>query len=169
MDLPPLTILLMASFFLANPKNWWVISDLVRKEIGPLLPFNDLFLIPSSAAPPVENNLLTPGGTRPPILVRHPGNQTLYVHDPDPDRGRRLPLAGTYPGRSPSSRRPCLQAFPFLTKVLQLLLEKAFLLSVQKKDPLTGLLNRDYFFRLVREKLTGVLPGREICSPTTFI
>ena len=51
MDLPSLMIFLMSSFFLANPKNWWVISDLVREEIGPLLPFNDLFLIPSSAAP----------------------------------------------------------------------------------------------------------------------
>jgi tetratricopeptide (TPR) repeat protein len=144
----------MSSFFLANPKNWWVISDLVRKEIGPLLPFNDLFLIPSSAAPPVEKNLLLQADPIPRFWCGTPEIKPFMSTIRIPiGEGDYLWLELILEGVLPEEAR--LQAFPFLTKVLQLLLEKAFLLSVQKKDPFTGLLNRDYFFRLVREKLTG--------------
>ncbi len=144
----------MSSFFLANPKNWWVISDLVRKEIGPLLPFNDLFLIPSSAAPPVEKNLLLKADPVPRFWCGTPEIKPFMSTIRIPiGEGDHLWLELILEGVLPEEARR--QDFPFLTKVLQLLLEKAFLLSVQKKDPFTGLLNRDHFYRLVREKLTG--------------
>jgi tetratricopeptide (TPR) repeat protein len=145
----------MSSFFLANPKNWWVISDLVRKEIGPLLPFNDLFLIPSSSAPPVEKNLLFKADPVPRFWCGTPEIKPFLSTIRIPiGEGDYLWLELILEGVLPEDAR--LQDFPFLTKVLQLLLEKAFLLSDQEKDPFTGLLNRDHFYRLVREKLTGL-------------
>ena len=144
----------MSSFFLANPKNWWVISDLVRKEIGPLLPFNDLFLIPSSAAPPPEKNLFLRAEPIPRFWCGTPEIKPFMSTIRIPiGEGDYLWLELILEGVLPQETR--FPDFPFLAKVLQLLLEKAFLLSVQKKDPLTGLLNEDYFYRLVREKLTG--------------
>jgi len=144
----------MSSFFLANPKNWWVISDLVRKEIGPLLPFNDLFLIPSSAAPPLEKNLFLKADPVPRFWCGTPEIKpfmsTIRIPIGEGDYlWLELILEGVLPKDTLS------HDFPFLTKVLQLLLEKAFLLSEQKKDPLTGWLNREHFYRLVWEKLRG--------------
>jgi tetratricopeptide (TPR) repeat protein len=144
----------MSSFFLANPKNWWVISDLVRNEIGPLLPFNDLFLIPSSAAPPPEKKPFLAAESVPRFWCGTPEIKPFMSIIRIPiGEGDYLWLDLILEGVISEESRP--YHFPFLTKVLQLLLEKAFLLSVQKKDPLTGLLNQDHFYRLVSEKLTG--------------
>ena len=144
----------MASFFLANPKNWWVISDLVRKEIGPLLPFNDLFLIPASSTPPQEKSLFLKAEPIPRFWCGTPEIKPFMSTIRIPiGEGDYLWLELILEGVLSQETRS--HDFPFLTKVLQLLLEKAFLLSVQKKDPLTGLLNQEHFCRLVREKLTG--------------
>jgi tetratricopeptide (TPR) repeat protein len=142
----------MSSFFLANPKNWWVISELVRKEIGPLLPFNDLFLIPSSAAPTVENNLFLKTEPVPRFWFGTPEIKPFMSTIRIPiGEGDYLWLELILEGVLPQEAR--VQEFPFLTKILQLLLEKAFLLSVQQQDPLSGLLNQEHFYRLVREKV----------------
>jgi hypothetical protein len=70
------------------------------------------------------------------------------------------------------SGRSCLRkpgsSFPFLTKVLQLLLEKAFPALRQKKDPFTGLLQPGLFFSTGEEKLTGASRQGKL-FPTTFI
>ena len=97
---------LMSSFFLANPKNWWSVSDLVRKEIGPLIPFNDLFLIPSSAAPAAENRRLLQAESVPRFWCGTPEFKPFLSTIRIPIGEGRLPLAGTDPGRRPSPGGP---------------------------------------------------------------
>ena len=139
--------------FLADSRNWWVLTGLIRREIQPLLPFRDLYLIPSSA-PAGRETTLPDGEPLPSFWCGPPefneASATLRIPLGEGQRPwLEVILEGVRWGPEQENRRP------FLVKVIQLLIEKAFLTAEQQRDPDTRVLNQYHFFREIRKKTTA--------------
>ncbi|MBI5582531.1 MAG: tetratricopeptide repeat protein [Deltaproteobacteria bacterium] len=140
--------------FLADSRNWWPLAGLIRREIQPLLPFHDLYLIPSSTA--AEGEALSADSDPTPAFWCGPPEFN------EASATLRLPLGDRHTRRleiilEGVSWGPGLERLrPFLIKVVQLVLEKAYLLAEQRRDPDTRVLNQYHFFREIREKTAGL-------------
>jgi tetratricopeptide (TPR) repeat protein len=144
----------MPHSFLSDSRNWWTLAGHIRREIQPLIPFHDLYLIPSSPAAAGEA-LLADSETLPSFWCGPPefneSSATL-----------RLPLGENHTpwlevileGVSWGPEQEHLR--PFLIKVVQLLIEKAYWIDEQRRDPDTRVLNPYHFFREIREKTAAV-------------
>lgn len=153
--------------FLADSRNWWLLAGHIRREIHPLLPFHDLYLIPSSTALTTEIRSAE-GGATPAFWCGNPefnessGTLRLPLGEDHTPRLEVI-LEGVTWGPEQERLRT------FLVKVVELLIEKAFLMEEQRRDPVTRVLNPYHFFREIREKTAGLYHQGKLFPHSLFL